>query len=41
MIALNLDEGNKVEHIISWGESTDPSQVGKAIEDVISKVKKQ
>lgn len=40
IIANDVNEGNQIQHCIKWGEDTDPTLVGKAIEEVITKVKK-
>jgi hypothetical protein len=34
-------EGNQIKHCIRWDEDTDPSEIGKAIENVIDEVKRQ
>lgn len=40
IISKDPVDGDKVQHSIKWEEDTDPSTIGKVIEDILIKVKK-
>jgi hypothetical protein len=39
IVSKDPGDGNPVEHCIKWDENTEPRVIGKAIEDILAKVK--